>query len=453
VSKSPFAIRGVIEGFYGPPWSHAQRLDMIDFLARHKMNTFLHAPKDDPFIRENWRDPYTGEQLEVLKELIDRSAQNSIMFVPCLSPGLSMEYSSTSDRSALIEKFLSTARLGVSAVGLLLDDIPLRLQHPDDQAVYDSLVSAQIAAINAVYEALPTGMKLFVCPTQYYGRGDEDYLTELGRGIDPRIEVFWTGREICSPALDLYDAAVITRTLNRPVTFWDNYPVNDVAMTHELHVGPYQNRDRDLARFSRGVIANPMEYFESSKIALATIADYLNDPQAYEPEASWSVAIEQIAGPAAEDYRIFADNSRSSCLSPTDAPELTAAFDDFFFARDYGDPQIAAEELSAFADDLLGAAQRLKAAAAAGNPLLVEAAAWLETFDLGARTIKVISELSAAPTIEELENLKTLHAQIQNTGKRMFGDVLHMTLMDLTMPVRATPNLAVRMDRTTKEEE
>ena len=43
-----FAIRGVIEGFYGTPWSDEQRLDIIDFLAAHRFNTFLgYVPKDD----------------------------------------------------------------------------------------------------------------------------------------------------------------------------------------------------------------------------------------------------------------------------------------------------------------------------------------------------------------------------------------------------------------------
>lgn len=28
-----FAITGVIEGFYGPPWTHEERLDMLDFFG------------------------------------------------------------------------------------------------------------------------------------------------------------------------------------------------------------------------------------------------------------------------------------------------------------------------------------------------------------------------------------------------------------------------------------
>jgi len=37
-------IRGVIEGFYGEPWSHEERLDLIAFCGREGFNTWVHAP-------------------------------------------------------------------------------------------------------------------------------------------------------------------------------------------------------------------------------------------------------------------------------------------------------------------------------------------------------------------------------------------------------------------------
>ena len=39
-----YPVRGIIEGFYGRPWSHRERLDLIAFCARHKLNTFVYAP-------------------------------------------------------------------------------------------------------------------------------------------------------------------------------------------------------------------------------------------------------------------------------------------------------------------------------------------------------------------------------------------------------------------------
>ena len=41
--------RGVVEGFYGEPWSHEARLSLIDFYGRFKMNYYVYGPKDDPY--------------------------------------------------------------------------------------------------------------------------------------------------------------------------------------------------------------------------------------------------------------------------------------------------------------------------------------------------------------------------------------------------------------------
>ncbi len=46
-------IRGSIEGFYGPPWSHEDRLSQLEFYGDNKLNTYIYAPKDDPYHREN----------------------------------------------------------------------------------------------------------------------------------------------------------------------------------------------------------------------------------------------------------------------------------------------------------------------------------------------------------------------------------------------------------------
>ncbi len=167
---------------------------------------------------------------------------------------------------------------------------------------------------------------LAVCPTVYHGRGDGPYLSALGAATDPRIDLLWTGRAICSPEIDLADAATVARTTARPVLIWDNYPVNDVAMTAELHLGAYRGRDPHLFRFCRGVIANPMEHAESSKIALATIADYLWDPEGYDPERQLGARHPRRGWTASmrAAVRLFADNVRTSCLEEADAPLLAA---------------------------------------------------------------------------------------------------------------------------------
>jgi hyaluronoglucosaminidase len=432
-----FAIRGIVEGFYGTPWTHEQRLDMIEFVAARGMNTFVYSPKDDPLVRRHWRVPYTGVELARLAELADACARNGVEFVYCLSPGLSIEYSNQQDRDALCAKFESIFRLGIRFFGLLFDDIPTELQHAADRDRFPDLVSAHAHIIAEVFTALRAvdpSNQLIVCPTVYWGYGDEDYVVRLGQAMDPRIDFFWTGRAICSATIDLSDAALVARSVARPVTYWDNYPVNDVAMGGELHIGPYRGRDRHLYRFAHGVIANGMELVESSKIAFATVADYLWAPESYDPERSWRVALGDVVGDRADGalFEVFAENVRSSCLSAEDAVRVSAALGQFVFGVQSGSAVAAATELGTFADGLLDVARRLLGGSFSNPALMAEARPWVETFELGARAVKRLAELTAGPELsaEARAELATLRDELRATGRRVFGDAVLMTLSD-----------------------
>ena len=63
---------GVIEGFYGPPYHHAERLQLLAFLAEHGLDTYLYAPKQDPYHRDEWRTLYPAAEAAELAALIAR---------------------------------------------------------------------------------------------------------------------------------------------------------------------------------------------------------------------------------------------------------------------------------------------------------------------------------------------------------------------------------------------
>jgi hyaluronoglucosaminidase len=435
-ASTRFAIRGVIEGFYGNPWTRAQRLELVEFIAARGMNTFVYGPKDDPLVRHAWRDPYRGEDLERLAELVARCQRNGVELVYCVSPGLSIRYSDEADLEALVAKLGSVAALGVHRFGLLLDDIPTELQHEADRAAFAALADAHVHLINGLFERLDPGSSLIVCPTVYCGRGDEPYLATIGRAIDPRIDLFWTGRAICSPTLDLADAQTFAETSGRPPTYWDNYPVNDVAMAFELHIGPYRGRDPRLWQASRGVIANGMELFEASKIALATIADYLRDPEGYEPETSWRVALRDVVGEAdLEAFALFADNVRGSCLATDDAPAVTRAIEAFGFQLDRGEGGAAATELGSLAARLLAAADHLLRGEVTNAALIDECRPWIEAFEIGAQALSKVAELASAGCLpdEAAAQLLPYLARLRQVRVRVFGDALDMFLSDLTV--------------------
>lgn len=434
-ATTPFEVRGLIEGFYGNPWTREQRLELVGFMGARGLNTLVYAPKDDPLVRRDWRIAYGGDELERLAELVERCSREGVALVYCLSPGLSIRYSDEADADALCRKLESVAALGVERFGLLLDDIPLELQHAEDRTAFADLAEAHVRLVERVFAGLAPGTRLVVCPTVYFGYGTEDYLARLGAAIDPRIDLFWTGRAICSATLDLSDATVFAETTGRRPTYWDNYPVNDVAMTFELHIGPYRGRDPELWRAARGVIANGMELFEASKIPFATIADYLRSPQTYDPEASWRVALREAVGePDLEAFALFADTVRSSCLATDDAPVVTRAIEAFAFQLEQGEGAAASAELAALADRLLAAADRLLRGPV-GNPVLVEECRpWISAFELGARALRRVAELAAAGRLEAdaASELVRYLAELRHARVRVFGDALDMFLADLT---------------------
>jgi hyaluronoglucosaminidase len=442
---SPFAIRGVIEGFYGNPWTHEQRLDSIRFIGRHGMNTFVYGPKDDPLVRRRWREPYDETALARLHEVADVAAEAGVEVVYAISPGLSMRYSSAADLAVLLAKLEQVASLGITRFALLLDDLPPELAHDDDRAAYADLATAHAALSSAVAAGLGDERALMVCPLIYHGTGEEPYLATLAAALDPRVDLMWTGRAICSPVLEAADARRFAETAGRPPLYWDNYPVNDVAMGWELHIGPYLGRDPGLGEVSRGVLANPMELAEASKIPLATIADYLADPYGYDPEASVAQAINEVAGADADAFATFAENVRSSCLSDNDAPTVAAALASFAAAADdaaetgdAGRLQEEATALRALAESLLAAADRLLGGDVSNAALIEECRPWIEAFEVGARAMCRTADLAAegrlpgdhaTVTAELLPYL----AELRRRRVRVFGDALDMFLADTTV--------------------
>jgi hyaluronoglucosaminidase len=297
-----FAVRGVVEGFYGTPWSHDARLEVMSFLAGHGMNAYAYAPKDDARHRTEWRLPYDAADLGRFAELAAAGSRLGVRFGFAISPGLDIEYESQPDREALLRKLAPLRDSGVSWFLLLLDDIPMQ----------PGLAPRQADLVSWLHGALD-GADLTMCPTEYVGTHPSPYLSDLGAGMPPDVDVMWTGPTVCSPELRAADARGWTKALgDRRVIVWDNYPVNDALMTASLHLGPYVGRDADLVDVVGGVLCNPMTQARASQIALGTAMDFLTDPDGYDAHRSWPVVIGAVdpgrAEPLAALARACADS-------------------------------------------------------------------------------------------------------------------------------------------------
>lgn len=318
VYEPEFGVRGIIEGFYGRPWSMDERRRVLALLAEHGMNEYFYGPKDDPFHRDRWDELYGENDAYTLRELIGIAAENCMEFRYMLAPGLSIRYSSRADREKLYAKYRQVMSFGVRKFGLLLDDLEKAELYPEDAEKYPRQVDAHIELVNDVFayiKSLDPDAGLIVCPTQYWGGLDQDYIVSLGRGIPEECEMFFTGPYICSDELTAAEAEGFFASTGHRAVWWDNYPVNDAEMVDELHILPLRGREAALGNASRGLVANPMELAETSLVPLLTVADCLWNSGAYDPEESWNAALSEVCGNTAENVAALGKFCYKSCLS------------------------------------------------------------------------------------------------------------------------------------------
>jgi hyaluronoglucosaminidase len=429
-----FGIRGVIEGFYGKPWTHVERIDMINFLEKAKLNTYFLAPKDEPGHRRSWQDPRPDSELIKLRELVAHATSQGITFGTAVSPGQTIIYSDPSELAALKGRLTQYLELGINLVGVFFDDIPNDFQSDSDATAFTSFAQAHATLGNQLHEWLEQNYpsaQLVICPTVYRGTGYEEYLVEIGKLLNKSVNLLWTGIQICSFRLDVRDALIFQESAKRKPLYWDNYPVNDVAMVHELHIGPLRARESGLVEHSEGLLANPMTQAESSKIALWTIGEYLIDPKNYDPDQAWDRALAELISNSEDRaaYRKFARTSLGSCLNDDASPEFSGALGDVAFSYRRGEMPAAIAKLKSMALEISIASVIIKSPTFSNPKLAEESAAWVEDYQRGGEILELLAEnLSRKP---EADYVKQLATEVLTWRSRIFGDSLHMFLGEL----------------------
>lgn len=291
MASDSFKYVGVVEGFYGKPYSFQARKDMMRFLERWGMNLYLYGPKDDPYHRKMWRLPYPERMRKHFKELIDLGKLLGVTFCYAISPGLDVRYSSRRDRKLLFQKLSRFLKMGATCLAIFFDDISPQLS-PEDR-IYKNAGEAQADLINEVFLKLKRQRKnllFIVVPTEYAGTKPSPYKESLKHKLDPDVLLMWTGEGVISKKISAEEAKRFQSVYGRKPLIWDNYPVNDFA-PGQLFLGPYQGRDPLLSKETLGILCNPMIQPYASWIPLFTFASFVRAPRTYSPQKAWLKAL------------------------------------------------------------------------------------------------------------------------------------------------------------------
>ncbi len=293
-------LNGVIEGFYGPPWSEGERATLFDQMATWRLDTYLYCPKDDLHHRALWRVPYAGAELDALAARIAASHAVGLRFIYGIGPGLDIDYGSDQDRADLRARCAQMLEIGCDGLALLFDDIPDRIDAAALQA-WGSLAGAQAAVANELFawahRQRPDLVAAF-CPTPYCGRmaaaglGGAGYLDDLGSALDATIDVFWTGPEIVSDAISVAHVREVAARLRRKPVLWDNLHANDYD-GRRMFLGPYAGRPLELRHELRGILTNPNTEFPLNRVAVHTLALYLQADETWDEREAYLTALRE----------------------------------------------------------------------------------------------------------------------------------------------------------------
>uniref|UniRef100_G3Q301 protein O-GlcNAcase n=1 Tax=Gasterosteus aculeatus aculeatus TaxID=481459 RepID=G3Q301_GASAC len=271
-------ISGVVEGFYGRPWTMEQRTELFEREQKWGLNTYLYAPKDDYKHRMYWRDLYTAEEAGQLIALISAAERHDVEFVYAISPGLDITFSNPKEVAALKRKLDQVRQFGCRSFSLLFDDIATEMCAADKRA-FSSFAHAQVAVTNAVYQHLGEPETFLFCPTDYCAAfctpnvSQSSYLHTVGEKLLPGIDVLWTGPKVVSHKISVESIEEVSSVLKRAPVIWDNIHANDYD-PQRIFMGPFKDRPTELIPKLGGVLTNPNCEFYPNFVAIHTLATW-----------------------------------------------------------------------------------------------------------------------------------------------------------------------------------
>ncbi len=412
--------RGLVEGFYGNPFSQADRIRQFEFYGQNKMNVYIYSPKDDPYHNSQWAVNYPNAQALKLKELVRKAHENKVKFIWAIHLG-GKGVTNTTEYAKVIAKFEDMYKIGVRDFAIFYDDF-------GTETDVQQCAATNYIVQNFVNKKTDVGPITF-CPTQYNRSWSSGtYLTTLGSQMDKSVRIMWTGNSVVD-MINKSDMDWINAQIGRKAYIWLNYPVTDYCIDHLL-MGPTYGNDTNIAAQLGGFTANPMEYAEASKVALYSIADYCWNMTAYNPQASWLRGIKHLMPQNEASFKVFCENNidlgatAHGLRREGESAPFKAVADPFMTAYKAGtySPD-KADALAAQFQSFRDASAEL--IASTGSPeMIAEIKPWLQVFDIiGAKGVSLVNMYKALNNRDSVTFIREyLHVDsLENAQKQIIS--------------------------------
>ena len=380
--------RGVVEGYYGAPWSFEARCSIFRFMGRNKMNLYIYAPKDDPYHHgKGCYEAYPATKAAELRDLVKYARQNHVRFVWAIHPANTVKWAENGGKNqldGLCRKLQQMYDLGVRDFGVLVDDSSGEIGKAERQVQLTNYILE-----NFIRKHPDVNQTLIMCPTGYNRSWtNEKFLTTLGNGLEKSIPVMWTGDTVVHD-ITLSGQQWVNKHVKRPTFIWWNWPCNDFKRSRLSMGRTYGlDTDPDMKNQMSGFVANPMEHAEASKVGLFGVANYTWNIEDFESRTTWEAGMIRLYPRHREAMRVFC--AHNSYLLPNGhgyfreesvdiAPTAQAFIDSI--AADKPDLK-AGQLLQLEFDKMITAARELKHTRNPVAGLCQEIRPWLDQFEL-----------------------------------------------------------------------
>lgn len=310
--------RGLVEGYYGYPYSLSVKKSLMRFMMRLKMNTYMYGAKSDLYHSAKWEEPYpktlTKTDIEygrmsqdMVKDLSKTSQATKVNFIWAIHPGNDF-VGQPNVVTRIMKKFSSMYDLGVRQFAIFVDDVGVPTSEADCKTNADHLTAVQ-KAIDAKWNKAGSAPEARVRPLHFVpqvytlswvGEADRKRFFKALSAVPSDITIYTTGWGVWTVP-NSRDLATMHTELGRPVAWWWNYPCNDNAdeqiYTSDMYTNFMEMRAVDNnARLQKelknglGVVSNPMQQGMVSRIALFSVADYAWNNAKFDNMTSWKKA-------------------------------------------------------------------------------------------------------------------------------------------------------------------
>ena len=310
--------RGLVEGYYGYPYSLSVKKSLMRFMMRLKMNTYMYGAKSDLYHSAKWEEPYpktlTKTDIEygrmsqdMVKDLSKTSQATKVNFIWAIHPGDDF-VGQPNVVTRIIKKFSSMYDLGVRQFAIFVDDVGVPTSEADCKTNADHLTAVQ-KAIDAKWNKAGSAPEARVRPLHFVpqvytlswvGEADRKRFFKALSAVPSDITIYTTGWGVWTVP-NSHDLATMHTELGRPVAWWWNYPCNDNAdeqiYTSDMYTNFMEMRAVDNnVRLQKelknclGVVSNPMQQGMVSRIALFSVADYAWNNAKFDNMTSWKKA-------------------------------------------------------------------------------------------------------------------------------------------------------------------